>query len=64
MGRQNLGRNIKIAVPGKARHIVRTLQAAGYEAYVVGGCVRDSLMGREPEDWDVTTSARPKQGKA
>lgn len=64
MGRQNLGRNIKIAVPGKARHIVRTLQAAGYEAYVVGGCVRDSLMGREPEDWDVTTSARPEQVKA
>ncbi len=64
MGRQNLGRNIKIAVPGKARHIVRTLQAAGFEAYVVGGCVRDSLMGREPEDWDVTTSARPEQVKA
>ncbi len=64
MGRQNLGRDIKIAVPGKARHILRTLQAAGFEAYVVGGCVRDSLMGREPEDWDVTTSARPEQVKA
>lgn len=64
MGRQNLGRDIKIAVPGKARHILRTLQAAGFEAYVVGGCVRDSLMGREPGDWDVTTSARPEQVKA
>jgi len=64
VGRQNLGRDIKIAVPGKARHILRTLQAAGFEAYVVGGCVRDSLMGREPEDWDVTTSARPEQVKA
>lgn len=59
-----MGSDIKIAMPGKARHIIRTLQAAGFEAYVVGGCVRDSLMGREPEDWDITTSARPEQVKA
>ena len=54
----------RIAVPDKARHIVNTIQAAGYEAYVVGGCVRDSLLGREPQDWDITTSARPEQVKA
>lgn len=55
---------LKIAVPDKAGHIVRTIQAAGYEAYVVGGCVRDSLLGREPQDWDITTSATPEQVKA
>lgn len=55
---------LKITVPDKAGHIVRTIQAAGYEAYVVGGCVRDSLLGREPQDWDITTSATPEQVKA
>ena len=54
---------IRIAVPDKARYIVNTIQAAGYEAYVVGGCVRDSLLGRKPQDWDITTSARPEQVK-
>ena len=44
--------------------IIRTLEDAGYEAYVVGGCVRDSLLGRPPQDWDITTSARPEQVKA
>jgi poly(A) polymerase len=42
-----------------AGRIVRALRRAGHEAYLVGGCVRDLLMGREPEDWDVATSARP-----
>lgn len=56
--------NIKIPIPDKARHIINTIQAAGFEAYVVGGCVRDSLLGREPQDWDITTSARPEQVKA
>ena len=37
---------------------------AGYEAYVVGGCVRDSILGRTPGDWDITTSASPQQVKA
>ncbi len=54
----------RIIVPDKARYIVNTIQAAGYEAYVVGGCVRDSLLGRVPQDWDITTSARPEQVKA
>ena len=35
----------------------------GYEAYVVGGCVRDSVLGRDPHDWDITTSASPEQIK-
>jgi poly(A) polymerase len=39
--------------------IVRTLQGSGYEAYLVGGCVRDILLGREPEDYDIATGATP-----
>lgn len=41
--------------------IVRRLQQAGYEAYLVGGCVRDMLLGREPKDYDIATSARPEE---
>lgn len=55
---------MKIALPEKAEYIIHTLMQAGYEAYAVGGCIRDSILGREPEDWDITTSARPKQVKA
>ena len=51
-------------VPADAARIIGKLEQAGYEAYVVGGCVRDSVLGREPEDWDITTSASPEQVKA
>lgn len=50
---------ISITLPSKVESILRTLREAGFEAYVVGGCVRDSLLGRIPGDWDITTSARP-----
>ena len=43
--------------------IIQTREAAGYEAYAVGGCVRDSVLGRIPADWDITTSALPEQVK-
>lgn len=56
--------NVKIHVPDRAKRILDRLHAAGFEAYVVGGCVRDSVLGREPQDWDITTSARPEQVKA
>ncbi len=56
--------NIRINVPEKAKKVVNTIQAAGFEAYVVGGCVRDSILGRQPQDWDITTSAKPEQVKA
>lgn len=56
--------SIRIDVPQKAGNIVAAIQAAGFEAYVVGGCVRDSILGRKPQDWDITTSARPEQIKA
>ena len=42
-----------------ARAVMERLAAAGYEAYLIGGCVRDSLMGRAPHDWDVATDAEP-----
>lgn len=61
---QKPGEKIRIFIPVKAQAIMDTLTAAGYEAYVVGGCVRDSILGREPQDWDITTSAKPEQVKA
>ena len=54
---------MKIQLPEKVHNIIETLQSAGYEAYAVGGCVRDSLLGRTPNDWDITTSARPEETK-
>lgn len=55
---------MKIQLPEKVKEIIRTLTENGYEAYAVGGCVRDSILGREPEDWDITTSATPMETKA
>ena len=54
---------IKIQLPQKAKHIINTITSAGFEAYAVGGCIRDSILGREPQDWDITTSAKPDQVK-
>lgn len=50
-------------IPANAAVIIKELMAQGFEAYAVGGCVRDSILGREPEDWDITTSAKPAQVK-
>lgn len=55
---------MRIELPDKVNTIIHTLQAHGYEAYAVGGCVRDCLLGRTPEDWDITTSAMPEETKA
>ena len=54
---------MRIKLPDKVNRIIHTLQSHGYEAYAVGGCVRDSILGREPEDWDITTSAMPEETK-
>ena len=59
-----MDKKITINVPPAAAKILRELEKHGYEAYVVGGCVRDSLLGREPHDWDITTSALPQEVKA
>lgn len=54
---------VQITLPEQVAFIINTLNNAGFEAYAVGGCVRDSIMGREPDDWDITTSAEPEQVK-
>lgn len=54
---------MQIKLPQKVKFIIDTITQAGYEAYAVGGCVRDSILGREPDDWDITTSATPMQVK-
>lgn len=49
----------KINMPVGAKRIIENLTKHGFEAYVVGGCVRDSLLGYSPKDWDICTSATP-----
>jgi len=58
------GEDIRIDIPDNAKRILSTLAKAGFEGYVVGGCVRDSILGRRPQDWDITTNASPEQVKA
>lgn len=55
---------MKIQLPEKVNRIITTLQKHGFEAYAVGGCVRDSFLGRVPGDWDITTSAAPEETKS
>lgn len=55
---------MQLKMPADVNFIINKLQDAGYEAYAVGGCVRDSYMGVEPHDWDITTSALPNQVKS
>lgn len=52
---------MQIKYPPKVRTVIDTLHRAGFEAYAVGGCVRDSYLGIEPSDWDITTNARPEE---
>ena len=52
-----------ITLPTKVKQIISRLEKADFEAYAVGGCVRDSILGRSPEDWDITTSAKPEEVK-
>ncbi len=51
------------SIPDKVNEIIKELKQHGFEAYAVGGCVRDMVLGREPEDWDITTSATPQEVK-
>ena len=50
---------MQIEVPEKARAVIEKLQDSGYEAYAVGGCVRDCCLGITPNDWDIATNALP-----
>ena len=52
-----------LELPSKVSRILMVLQSHGYEAFAVGGCVRDAVLGRRPDDWDITTSARPQEVK-
>lgn len=52
---------IDLTIPEQVSRVTKQLQVSGYEAYLVGGCVRDLLLNREPNDWDVTTNATPEQ---
>lgn len=52
---------MKLEVPTAVRNVHQRLNSAGFEAYLVGGCVRDLLLGRTPKDWDITTNATPEQ---
>lgn len=54
-------RNVMIKLPSAVSAALDRLEHAGYAAYAVGGCVRDSILGRTPNDWDITTSARPEE---
>ena len=50
---------MRIDIPEGANKVIEGLEAAGYEAYIVGGCVRDSILGKKPKDYDITTNALP-----
>ena len=50
-----------MTIPKEVKNIIAKLENAGFEAYVVGGCVRDFLLNQEPKDWDVTTNAKPEE---
>lgn len=52
-----------IVIPKQANKILNALENSGHEAYLVGGCVRDLLIGEAPKDWDITTSAKPREIK-
>jgi len=56
-----VNKNLIQKIPKEVSHVTDTLKKAGFEAYLVGGCVRDLLMDRTPKDWDVTTNAKPQQ---
>lgn len=63
MGKSLLICNMIISLPTNVNKIIDTLYNAGYEAYAVGGCIRDSILSKNPYDWDITTNARPEEVK-
>lgn len=65
MKHQENTKNIDLKlIPSFVSHVTETLEKAGFEAFIVGGCVRDLVLGRVPKDWDVTTNAKPEEIQA
>lgn len=58
---QKTSKNLQFSIPLEVSRVTQTLEKAGFEAFLVGGCVRDLILGRKPKDWDVTTNATPEQ---
>jgi len=54
---------MKIKLPEQVKYIIKTLKENGFEAYAVGGSIRDVVLNIEPKDWDITTSAKPEEIK-
>ncbi|MBR4073189.1 MAG: hypothetical protein IKK24_04520 [Clostridia bacterium] len=52
---------MNLILPQKTEFVLSALNKAGFEAYIVGGCVRDMLSGKAPHDFDITTSAKPEE---
>ena len=50
-----------MTIPKEVKNIINQLKTAGFEAYIVGGCVRDFLLNQNPKDWDITTNAKPEE---
>src|SRR3990167_1885349 len=57
----DFNKNLDSKIPKEVSCVTDILEKAGFEAYLVGGCVRDLILGRDPKDWDVTTNATPEQ---
>ena len=62
-GAHNFFGKKKINIPDEAKYIINVLYKSNFEAYIVGGCVRDCLLGKNPKDWDITTNAKPDEIK-
>jgi hypothetical protein len=61
--RQDDGGVLTFQIPDEVASIAKILEKNQFEAYLVGGCVRDLLLGRKPKDWDITTNAKPEEIK-
>lgn len=64
MNKYNGDKEFKIEIPQSVKLIISILEQNGFEAFAVGGCVRDTILNRNPQDWDITTSALPQQVKS
>ena len=57
--KENREANVTFAIPQEVATVALVLEEKGFESYLIGGCVRDLILGRKPKDWDITTKANP-----